>query len=234
MDAYFHYEDTNRSEQQPIESYQASWQNKIDSLNNKCLNCGAGTATNTRCDVCNIANYCCSDCRKNDWKIHKLICTSNLYPEKRMNGKSVYAILFDESPLARFVEISVPRISLHGESFENPFVNEYLHNCDEFGRCIMNQNPFRNGIEKLENAFEVRFRENFLYDKHSKRNETVHKLTRGLNRCDWRGPIVILKLKDAHNVYCPNYIDMNLKDLNNLVDFFQHYDQKQNLFFEQY
>jgi hypothetical protein len=41
----------------------------------KCTTCGISTRALNRCGRCGTAAYCSSECQKEDWKVHKWVCT---------------------------------------------------------------------------------------------------------------------------------------------------------------
>ena len=87
-------------------------------------------------------------------------------------------------------------------------------------------NPL-NDRKKVENTLIISFNDNFGIDG-SKQNKIVQKMTKG-SCFDWRGPILISKVKGVKNNYSipydlyDEYLDVDLKDFSHMTDYFLWY-----------
>ena len=101
----------------------------------KCSSLKRKDNTNTnlyRCTNCKLVRYCCSECQRNDWVHHKIICKPltkaisntekikieafyNLQEEDRANGSKVSSLLFDTSNVERTNEFLKNRMDCRKE-----------------------------------------------------------------------------------------------------------------------
>ena len=177
--------------------------------------------TTTSCSQCHAIYYCSKECQKKDWFIHKYFCESLPLPKKIMNEKSIYGILLPEkgkNPLV--IKVLFEEGIRNGEVFSLPDCRAIMGDvCDRRG---MHFNPLK-GKNLLPHSLEFNFRDNFL-NEVSTPNQTVQNLTKGKNPFNWRGPILVLKNKQNipyHDL--PEYVDIELNDLYDIIDYFLWY-----------
>lgn len=86
----------------------------------ECGNSSCGNEGKLVCSTCNRENYCCPDCQKKDWKVHKIMCKSMV--DKPVTFEVVYNMSIKMLDYARsdkgidFAEIAI-RIMIHTLSF---------------------------------------------------------------------------------------------------------------------
>ena len=83
-----------------------------------------------------------------------------------------------------------------------------------------------NERKKMENTLKVSFNDNFGIDG-SKQNKIAQKITNGSWCFDWRGPILITKIKGVKyqmpiDLY-DEYLDVDFKDFSQITDYFLSY-----------
>ena len=75
---------------------------------------------------------------------------------------------------------------------------------------------------KLKNTLLVRFRDNFFNDG-SLPNTTVREITKNQMTHDWRGPVLITKMRGKNLINMPSYIDIELEDFIDVIDYLKWY-----------
>jgi hypothetical protein len=186
-----------------------------------CVSCAEENAS-LHCSKCKIANYCNKECQTKDWGIHKLICGP--MPPKLLLRNSVYGILLSEfSAKPQIVE--VPYKTLH-EDYEqgydfDVFISESFFGKKMIGRNVWPYNPLK-GDRAFENVLEFNYNDDFLNDD-SLENQCIKKITKNKNPHPWRGPMLVLKIRGNNWVPYQRYMDMSVKDMNDVVDFLLWY-----------
>ena len=74
---------------------------------------------------------------------------------------------------------------------------------------------------KLTDCFAINYRDEFQYDG-SQINKAAEKITKNKMKFDWKGPLLITKIK-GRDIISPTYIDFELKDYNDIIDYFISY-----------
>ena len=80
----------------------------------------------------------------------------------------------------------------------------------------------------LTDSYEFHYLDNFLHDGHSKSNACVRKLTADKSAGDWRGPVLVVKVagSDFNAIDTPRYVDIQLKDMPDMIDFLTGYGKQ--------
>jgi hypothetical protein len=190
---------------------------KNETINDNCTFCGKPNAKSI-CAKCHFVNYCSKDCQTKDWKIHKLICDP--IPAKTKSTNSVYGInLPEKSAKACLVEVPLKRVHDEEGSFLT-FEKEKYFGKELLGHYSLPMNHLKGG-QPLTNALEINYKDNFLRDG-SVENACVAQLTQNAHKHSWRGPILVLKKRGISNINA-GYIDMSMKDIQDIADFFSWY-----------
>ena len=170
------------------------------------------------CAKCHIKNYCGRDCQVNDWGRHKHFCNLVFPPIKR-NQNSVFGILLPENDvIPLIVEIPFKTVREDDENYVYPDPQLL------FGRHIFVKSSFMfsnklRGLEKLPNALTFKFNDNFMNDG-SKVNKCIESITKGKADLNWRGPIIVTRIKKEG--YCPPHVyyeDIKMDDTSHIVDY---------------
>ena len=172
------------------------------------------------CIVCHSAFYCSKECQTKDFKNHKFICSPTVYPSK-VHKKSVYGLFLPEDIAApRIVEIPLVREidSDDGQTHFRAVTDSFV---TDISIIYAQVNPLRpNRI--FADTFIIEFRDNFLFDG-SIPNKTIKKITNNQNGHDWRGPVLVTKAEGKDQTYASAYLDVELSDFNNIIDYFTSY-----------
>ena len=182
----------------------------------QCVICNASPAY--RCRRCASVPYCGTDCQRDDWKLHKRLCskTSSFFrtrpspehracifiPEIRTELEWVWAdtkIVPDDICPWRQAQI---KPWLGGESIN-------------VGAILVALNPRRDRI--LHHTVKISHRENFLKDG-SGTNKCLLELA-GTVPHTWKGPIVLVR----QNRQSESCMDIRLEDLRHAVDYLSWY-----------
>ncbi len=204
-------EDENRS-------MNSSTKTKIldEKCNKSCFVCE--NQTSKTCSKCNLAFYCSKECQTKDWKTHKLVCSSSMFPKKILD-KSVYGLFLPEnSDTPRIVEI--PLIEFNDDECALLIPNRELFVNDRGTAYYMTRNPLKPN-RTLTDCLEINYRDEFQYDG-SQINKAAEKITQNKMKFDWKGPLLITKIK-GRDIISPTYIDFELKDYNDIIDYFISY-----------
>ena len=174
------------------------------------------------CEQCHQAFYCDEACQAKDWPLHQFYCRLP-FPAKETGEKSVYGILLTEDA-DNPVVVKVPIVSKYDEN-EGIYVyipNERIFLGDEDkSSCYMTRNPLKPD-KAFSDTLVITFRDNYLNDG-SKTNKVVHKITNGQNSHDWRGPILITKIKGTNLDVNFKYKDIVPTDFEDVIDFLMSY-----------
>lgn len=181
--------------------------------------------TKNKCSKCNQTYYCSKECLKKEWLIHKLVCDALPFPKKiNEPNKNVYAFYLSEnSEKVELVQVEIKRKYDEDDYFEVAELNSFLGN-DTRGLSYMSRNPY-NKSRIMKDTLLICYRDNFFNDG-SKINKVVQKMTNGLNPHDWRGSVVIMKTLGTNLQSNSSYLDIELKDMTDVYDFFFGYGRK--------
>lgn len=196
------------------------------SVKSKCAFCDSLSTKN--CGACKSISYCSKECQEKDWfKNHKFICSTTPFPSRTPSSNSVYGILFAEDGTIKFVNVELKRSTqmLIDPKQMAPNLIPYLNATEETN--ILPRKPFEE--KNLENSLKFIFRDNFFNDG-SKPNLAIKKLTQNKNPHDWRGPMLVLKVKGilTSNYELHTYMDMEMKDVQDANDYFMWYGSSQS------
>ena len=75
---------------------------------------------------------------------------------------------------------------------------------------------------KFKDTLLLEFRDSF-YNDGSTLNTTVQKITKDRMTHDWRGPLLITKIKGKDLFNMPTYIDFQLEDFEDVIDYLLWY-----------
>lgn len=138
--------------------------------------------------------------------------------------KSIYAIYLPETgikPILVDVPIKV-MLDKNGKPYEDPQIQDFIGKGIHLARSCMPYNPL-NEKRVMSNTLEINYRDNFLVDGRSKKNEVVQKITKGMAGYDWRGPMIVLKFKGVESFHKQDHLDIELTDFPDIVDFLLWY-----------
>jgi hypothetical protein len=164
----------------------------------KCFFCNA--KAEKKCGKCNFVNYCSRDCQVVDWrKTHKFFCESLPFPKRDSYEKSVYGFLLNPTGDLKIVKVALDK------GGETPVLAPFLDPLGTLKSEMKNFiSPFKNYMlprklyeeKNLDNTLQFNYRDNFLYDGSSP-NKCIQKIAGNRNGHDWRGPMLVLKIKDV-------------------------------------
>ena len=170
--------------------------------------------TSTLCAQCHLVYYCTRECQVKDWPIHKTICASLPIPPKT-KSKSVYAFYMPEKDARPvFKEISVENDPDDGQKLDSAslfdkqahlFSVKMLRNSSK-GRDLPNMLEVLSDFESRNDASKV--------------NQSLAKLRNGKTTPNWCGPILVVKRKGDDPMAKSPYIDIQLSDMEDIIDFF--------------
>ncbi|PMD46708.1 hypothetical protein L207DRAFT_577554 [Hyaloscypha variabilis F] len=212
--------------------------------NHRCCVCNAPRAI--ACSSCKSAYYCGSNCQKNDWRTHKLLCRAfaTFDKEKRPIQEAVLALYF---PILKMGEkgLSAPQmiwINPEHESGEMHIVElnpdgTFKHTDplkhDEFeARNTQARNmstPVHARDLEIQSNYKRKFQIDHMVVLHmrcafnfdgSRVNITLVEVMREQLRMRWKGPLVFYAKSAGHNSLCR---DVTLSDFRTLLDFFKKY-----------
>ena len=106
--------------------------------------------------------------------------------------------------------------------WNNPQTESFIGKGRYPRNAYMPRNPL-NEKRVMRDMLEITYRDDFLVDGCSKRNEIVYKMTKGKIHHDWRGPILIMKAKGVQINPSQDYLDIKLSDFPDVVDYFLWY-----------
>jgi hypothetical protein len=184
----------------------------------KCSKCS--NKTSLVCANCHLTHYCNKKCQTNAWPIHKFICASLPFPEKKLKTKSVYGMLLPEnSDKLVLVSVEINFVKIDGLNYERQITGDLLGNGYLDQRYVgLN---FRIG-ENLKNTLMIQFRDGFGSDG-SQTNKTVEKLTKNRSPHDWRGPILVTKFEGLDIFSNSIFLDIEESDIQDIIDYFLYY-----------
>ncbi|MCJ1282043.1 hypothetical protein MMC26_001366 [Xylographa opegraphella] len=168
--------------------------------------------------------YCSRACQKEDWKVHKLLCSTFAAFETPQEYSHKRAILFQQdAEHPQFVWIETGRtdegydmelkklLHLPGEQSETTASDLVKLNRINLSR----QRPLRHNITLM-------CRDDFFKDG-SIPNKSIIGSTKGMMKYDWRGPILAVA-QEVNSMPEPPYDDLTLHDFRDIVDYFLTYD----------
>ena len=205
-----------------IDLIEAQEMNKV-LIENKCFSCE--NRTTKTCAKCHSAYYCRKDCQVKDWGIHKYICNFSLFPTKTKKD-SVYGMLFPvkgEKPL--MVEVPLESKMLEGEPFVVTKSSSFL-GTKIIGHSYIFENSLKPG-KVLKDTLIVEYRDNFLND-NSKPNETIEIVSKNRMNHNWKGPLLVTKVRGQDLFGNLDYCDIDLRDFVDIIDFFLTYPAKRS------
>jgi hypothetical protein len=174
------------------------------------------------CSTCHSSTYCSVKCQKADWPLHKLLCRAIENVAPRPSDKHKLAILLphdSNDPQLTWVKCN------------EIFFDVMFHEADT--KQLLNvethvSNRFYPGPEN--SRFDYNARRKFNYDHTvklicrammrldgSSANACVNRITHGRMSYDWRGPIVVMRVKGMTSDD-PIYEDVKASDLRATVD----------------
>jgi hypothetical protein len=146
-----------------------------------------------------------------------------------MGKSSVYGMLFLENEnKVKVVEVEVENKSIVEDDYLNEYCFDYPVLRPIFGQTATKKSLFL--IERENNepyGAELHYRDDL--NGGSKQNTLVLKATNRVNLHDWRGPLLILKAINLpacigyNGSVDPDYIDIELRDMKDVISFFKNY-----------
>ena len=174
----------------------------------KCTVCDKETTK--VCSLCKVSYYCSKECQVADRsKNHKYFCGMS-FPKRDPNKKTVFGFLLQEKGDIKIVNVRIDEKKGQGRAAViAPFL-EYPNDkttrseiFSPFTKYFLPRKLFE--PKNLKNMLQFSYRKNFLNDG-SQSNECVKKLTANKNSYDWKGPILLLKIKGIENYGNLTYI----------------------------
>lgn len=177
--------------------------------------------TSLKCKSCSSSAYCSPKCQKEDWSLHKLLCSrlaAFSTPPGTNFRRAIYLPIHEKAP--KFVWVPVEKSRLWDGEIQDDDDADFTEWLGErrFGFRMMKRNQVRN--RELENEIQLTFKVTAygsLGIPPLEVNECTGHVAKGKNISLWRGPILAMKMvgKDSE-LY--GHIDM--EDLRDLADFF--------------
>ena len=182
------------------------------------------------CSRCHSAKYCSVECQQTDWPSHSLLCSQYSAHTGRPDPSYKRAILFppnENKPQCIWIECRTevsdedPDVTYEWESCQvedllGGKLGQYYASAE---RKLIQRNVLRD--RKFANSLHVVCRETFGIDG-SQLNKSVVRATRGAAVLSWAGPIIALKKKGL-GMDPLHYIDINMQDYRDVVDYFITY-----------
>jgi hypothetical protein len=78
----------------------------------------------------------------------------------------------------------------------------------------------------MKDTLFFRYRDDFLRDGYSQSNKCIQNIANNKHGHDWRGPLVVLKLKRTNIQDNQSYKDIQQYDFPDIIDFFLYYENK--------
>lgn len=197
----------------------------------KCEHCGK--SGDKKCSKCHSVGYCSRECQLADWSAaHKFFCAALPFPSREPEENAVYGFLLQEEGSIKIVKVKI--IKKTDKDLHEPELAPYLDpngtikpdpKKPPYGSNFLPKKPI--GVKNFENTLQINYRQKFLNDG-SRANKCIQKLTGNKEHHDWRGPMLLLKLKidpskDKIEPESNPYIDMSMSDLQDMRNFFQWY-----------
>jgi hypothetical protein len=160
------------------------------------------------CSKCKKIDYCSKQCQISDWPLcHKFFCESLPFPSRQIDEKSIHGFLLEVTG-----NIKIVKVKINNESPDfNPFFGHH-----SIGQYTLPRKPY---IEQnLENSLKFSFRDNFFNDG-SISNKCIKNITNNKNNHDWRGSMLVIKIKGLEGEFPCKYIDIEMKDIQDIKDF---------------
>jgi hypothetical protein len=184
------------------------------------------------CSKCHSVGYCSRECQLADWSsTHKFFCATLPFPSRETGDQTVYGFLLQEDGVIKIVNVKI--IKTKKDLYE-PDLTPHLDpngtikpdpNKPPFGKNYLPKKPI--GSKNFETTLQISYRTKFLNDG-SRANKCIQKITGNKEHHDWRGPMLLLKLKidttkEKIEPEVNPYIDMQMQDMTDMRTFFQWY-----------
>lgn len=192
-----------------------------DEPTTECVMCN--NAARLQCSRCSSQWYCGKKCQKEDWRIHKLLCSERQKFETRPNENVRRAIVFEEDePTVKFIWVSVEhKDSSYSDGYEHACLEKYFGPGENGWSQVYYSNVRRS--RSLREKIDLRHRELFLTDG-SKPNKAVAATAGATTGEIWSGPLVALKYVDTGDFGMLSfYTDMDMRDFRDVVDYLLTY-----------
>jgi hypothetical protein len=181
------------------------------------------------CAGCKSAAYCSKVCQKEDWPIHKLVCsqfkTFNSDPKLRPSPSHKLAILLPvdgEEPKLFWADCQMQ----NGQFWETPEYSKFLGDDDPYPERILVSaklkvsNP---GLKRFALEHTVGFhRREMSMEDGSLPNKCVIAMMKGKHKYNWKGPLAIFSQPGTKSDPLV-YQDVVPADLRVVIDFFPCY-----------
>lgn len=159
------------------------------SLNTTCPTCAA--PSHLLCTGCNGIKYCSKECQETDWQFHRLLCKSAFTPRPLQEVRRV--LFFDpnaERPDMIWVEVREDRDEDGKLLCQQPVIEELMEGKAWPAFDVIERSAFT--------GVELGYHIHLCYlndapkdiDAQLEENKAVDRVTDGLTRYAWRGPIV--------------------------------------------
>lgn len=194
-----------------------------------------------KCSSCKSIHYCDTDCQKEDFKVHKIIC--KVYSEFDMNTRPSpnhhLAFVFPEgaasSDITTTQEVKMkPKLvwieSTYSEEDECYFpVNQQVSDAMRDGKYIIKGlcGFLDNKSQPTpQDQFMLLWSDDFFQNGLTPRNPIIDKLVIGSR---WRGP-VLFQTGFGSYAQPTKYCDMSVRDMKRIAKFFKEYPLKRPRF----
>jgi hypothetical protein len=177
--------------------------------------------TPLKCKSCNSSAYCSPKCQKEDWSIHKLLCSQlaafSTPPDTNFR-RAIYFPIHEKAP--KFVWVPVEKRRTWDGEIKDDDAADFTEWLGEksFGFRIMKRNKVRNRV--LDNEIQLTLKTRAygsLWIPPLEVNECAGHVAKGKNISLWRGPILAMKKVGKDSKL---YADINMEDLRDVADYF--------------
>jgi hypothetical protein len=174
-----------------------------------------------KCAKCKTVQYCGRACQVKDWPIHKYVCESLPFPEKKPSSSpAVYCFFMPENgDKIQVIQVETERTldPVTKKYYDKPKLEEFL------GRDLEEYVP--RATKRKDAVYSINLiimRKNLEFEMdNSVTNKLAKKLTNNKMSYDWKGSLVAMKFVDTDKNKpneLLNFIGIEIKDLKNMVE----------------
>ena len=182
----------------------------------QCVICNASPAF--RCHRCASAFYCGKDCQRDDWKLHKRLCskTSSFFATRPSPEHRACIFIPETRTELEWIWANTKIVPDDDCPWRQAQIKPWLGGeCIHVGRTLIPLNPRRDRL--LDHTVNISHREEFLTDG-SGTNKCLLELA-GTVPHTWKGPMVLVR-QDRQTESC---MDIRLEDLRHAIDYLSWY-----------
>ncbi|CAA7267750.1 unnamed protein product [Cyclocybe aegerita] len=194
--------------------------NLFQSTDKECIMCNKSR----QCPGCQAKLYCSQKCRAVDAPVHILLCSSRQNFETRPHQNARRAIIFEQGfPSVKFawIDIKIESDEDDGIPWEKALLDDYLGTAKFKKTAMYDRNTIRQ--RRTKEIIGIKHWDTFLVDG-SPVNQTVAAVAPATGGPVWAGPLVAMKIPKSN---FNNFLDLDMRDLRDLVDMLAIYGQPQ-------